>query len=189
MLSFQFLSVTISFLQEQLPKIDSGWVQHLKSPAKKAVAPRIRVEVERVDANGYTVFEEQWIDDPKVSFFFVEEEKNVLCSHFPLKWVAPTAEELEAQIVKREEKEEEPKSKAKPKAKEQKKKKKGEDDDDEVAAAAEKPKKQKTAKKKGKAAEEDVKDEVVLADEPVEEPPKPKKPAGILNFFSKAPKK
>jgi hypothetical protein len=51
---------------QELPKIDASWVQHLKSPAKKAVAPKIRVEVERVDSDGYTVFEEQWIDDPKV---------------------------------------------------------------------------------------------------------------------------
>lgn len=53
-------------VEADTPAIDSGnWVKHLDAPSRPGGPPKIRVEVERVDDNGYTVFEEQWIDDPK----------------------------------------------------------------------------------------------------------------------------
>ena len=58
--------MAVTSIRSTATKPTSGWVQHLNSPAKKVCAPKIRIEVETTNSDGYTVFEEKWIDDPKV---------------------------------------------------------------------------------------------------------------------------
>ena len=123
---------------EGLTKIDENedWVQHLEKPAKSEIRRKMKTEVESVDANGYTVVTEVWVDDPS----WKAEEK-----------------------------------------KEERKKKKPEALDEEEEEVKPK-KKARASKKKKKSADEEEEEEK----EPTSAP---KKPVGILGFFSKAPPK